>query len=70
MDYLGLALEDPSLPESSQQGKQINIEADPNLDSENSKDGETENKKGEKELKSEVEEHVAMEVPRPTLSQP
>jgi hypothetical protein len=68
MDYLGLALEDPSFPESSQQGKQINIEVDPNLDNENSKDGEVENKNGEKELKNEVEEYVAMEVPRPKLS--
>lgn len=70
MDYSRLVLEDPSFLESSQQGKQINIEANPNLDSENNKDGEVENKNSEKGLKNEVAEHIAMEVPGPTLSQP
>jgi hypothetical protein len=45
--------------ESSQQRKQINIEADPNS---NNEDGEAKNKNCEEELKNEVEEHIAMEV--------
>ncbi len=48
--------------ESSQQGKQIHIEADLNLNSEDNEDGETDNKNDEEELKNKVEEHIAMEV--------
>ncbi len=48
--------------ESSQQGKQIHIEADPNSNNADGEDGEIQNKNGEEELKNKVEEHIAMEV--------
>jgi predicted flavoprotein YhiN len=48
--------------ESSQQRKEIHIEVDPNLDSDDDEENEIENKNGEKELKNKMEEHIAMEV--------